>query len=214
MGREVEFYRATQLRKPKFAGLPNRDESIQISIYAEWVEELAKAFGVEIEAQIPRGIMDGTAAQTLFVQIERQLARVHARNLSDLEANADSEWLRLNGDWQGRVSSYIAHIRGAISNASIAERLRERILARLNTLQEEVDRNRTRLASVTETWLMVTEAMAKGAKNLDPVVRLLERIGGAFSSVRSARLEADEPPLLPAPDSLGLAAPSDAASEP
>ena len=162
---------------------------------------------IPVGEKVLLGTISSSDAHNVYFQIERQLARIHARNFDEIEGETNNEWCKLNGDWQSRVSSYISYIRTAVNNALISERLRERILARLNTLQEEVDRNRTRLASITETWLAVTEAIAKGAKNLEPAVRLLGKIGGAFSSVRTARLEDDEPPLLPAPESLGMSYP-------
>jgi len=75
----------------------------------------------------------------------------------------------------------------------------------LNKLQIEVDRNRTKLSSVTETFLSLTEAVSKGATNLMPAVRLLEKIAGAFSGARTAKLEYQpQQPRLPSPENLGM----------
>jgi hypothetical protein len=87
------------------------------------------------------------------------------------------------------------------------ESLRERIFKRLNQLQEELDRNRTRIESVSEVFLSITEAISKGAKHLDGAVKLVERLAGALSGARTAKLERDEQLRLPAPENLGLSEP-------
>jgi hypothetical protein len=74
----------------------------------------------------------------------------------------------------------------------------------LNELQAELDRNRTRVESITEVFLSITEAIGKGAKHLDGAVKLIERLAGALSSARSARSEHDTQLRLPHPDKLGL----------
>jgi hypothetical protein len=74
----------------------------------------------------------------------------------------------------------------------------------VNDLQHEIDRNRTYLRSITEVFLTLTEAVSKGAKHLDGAVKLIERLGGAFSGARSAKIEHETRLKLPYPERLGL----------
>jgi hypothetical protein len=83
------------------------------------------------------------------------------------------------------------------------EALRESILTKLNVLQGEIDRNRTQLAVLSEAWLAATEAAGKGAKNLEPAFKWLEKLGGAFSWLKKTQ-DQEEPRQLPPPERLGL----------
>ena len=84
------------------------------------------------------------------------------------------------------------------------EALRERIMLRLNKLQMEIDRNRTKLSSLTEVFLSLTEAAGKGANQLTPVVRIFEKLAGAISGARTATLEHEPTPRLPPPEDFGM----------
>ena len=116
-------------------------------------------------------------------------------------------YIELNDDWKTRASAYVAHIRDVVSKAEVIEVIRERIFKRLNELQAELDRNRTRVDSITEVFLSITEAVSKGAKHLDGAVKLVERLAGALSGARTARIEHDTQLRLPPPDNLGLSDP-------
>jgi len=94
-----------------------------------------------------------------------------------------------------------------LDEADVSESLRERIFKRLNKLQGEIDRNRTQVESIAEVFLSVTEAVGKGAKNLEGAVRLIERLAGALSGARTAKLEHETQLKLPAPDNFGFAEP-------
>jgi len=119
----------------------------------------------------------------------------------------DDSYIELDEDWKSRAGSYIAHIRDLVSKADVSESLRERIFKRLNKLQGEIDRNRTQVESIAEVFLSVTEAVGKGAKNLEGAVRLIERLAGALSGARTAKLEHETQLKLPAPDNFGFAEP-------
>jgi hypothetical protein len=116
----------------------------------------------------------------------------------------DDSCVEIDNSWKDKSTTYIFHIRQIVSKATIEEGLRERIFSRLNDLQSEIDRNRTHLRSITEVFLTLTEAVSKGAKHLDGAVKLIERLGGAFSGARSAKIEHEAQLKLPKPEQLGL----------
>jgi hypothetical protein len=91
-----------------------------------------------------------------------------------------------------------------VSAGEITGALRERIFSSLNRLQSEVDRNRSYTQSICEVFLTLTEAAGKGAKNLLPAVRLVERLAGAYSSLRTAKIKHETILKLPGPEEVGL----------
>jgi len=116
----------------------------------------------------------------------------------------DENFIELDENWKAKATSYVSHIRAVVSKAEIVERLRERIFEKLNELQKEIDRNRTRIESVSEVFFAITGAVNQGAKHLEGAVKLVERLAGAFSGARSARIEQEIRLQLPPPEGLGL----------
>jgi hypothetical protein len=145
-------------------------------------------------------------------ELERYIQRIRARHYDILEGGAQEEYVVLDEAWRSRATTYVQHIRKAVHSAEMEENLREPILKKLNELQAEIDRNRTRVAAVTETWLAVTEAMGRGAENLGPVARLLDKLSGPFRILRRQQSE-DQPRGLPNPETLGLPDLSNASKE-
>ena len=117
------------------------------------------------------------------------------------------DYIELDSDWRARAGSYVSHIRNVVSRAEVNEAIRERIFNRLNELQSEIDRNRTHVEAITEVFLSLTEAVSKGAKHLEGAVKLVERLAGALSGARSAKIEHDTQLRLPRPEKLGLSDP-------
>jgi hypothetical protein len=83
---------------------------------------------------------------------------------------------------------------------------RDAIFARIEKLQAEVNRDRTKSEVVVGLWLDLTSAISNGAKNLDPAIDRLERImkilGVARDDDATARLPApQEPKQIPPPAS-------------
>jgi hypothetical protein len=77
---------------------------------------------------------------------------------------------------------------------------------RIEKLQAEVIRDRTKSEVVVGLWLDITSAISNGAKNLDPAIDRLERImkilGVARDDDAITRLPApQEPKQIPAPTS-------------
>ena len=70
------------------------------------------------------------------------------------------------------------------SFASNPERLTAAIFARIEKLQAEVNRDRTKSEVVVGLWLDITSAISNGAKNLDPTIDRLERIMKIFGVAR------------------------------
>ncbi len=148
--------------------------------------------------------------ESKFAVRDRLLVIEHYLKAIDLDIRVndaiihDNYYIELNDDWKTRATTYVSHIRDVVSKAEVVEAIRERIFKRLNDLQGELDKNRTRVEAMTEVFLSITEAVSKGAKHLDPAVKLVERLAGALSGARTSRIEHDAPLQLPPPEQLGL----------
>jgi len=136
--------------------------------------------------------------------VEQRYLELSIEDLIKTETARSTNYVEIDEDWKAKVTSYIFHIRDAVEKADIIEGMRERIFSALNQLQSEVDRNRTYAQSVSEVFLVVTEAIGKGAKNLGSAVRLVERLAGAVSGLRTAKIEQEKQLKLPAPEQIGL----------
>jgi hypothetical protein len=79
--------------------------------------------------------------------------------------------------------------------ANLSENKRDAILRRVNNLQDEVDRDRTRTEAAMGLLLELTSVVSKGAKNLDPAIDRMERIIKVFAKAKdSAEMETLSPP--------------------
>ncbi|MGJ4935077.1 hypothetical protein [Bradyrhizobium sp. HKCCYLRH3083] len=93
-----------------------------------------------------------------------------------------------------QIGAHLTAIRKIVHEAHLTESKRDAIFRRIETLQFEVDRDRTRAEVVTGLWLDITSAIGAGAKNLDPAIERLERIMKVFAQARD-----EDAAKLPAP---------------
>jgi hypothetical protein len=173
-----------------------QDDKDPAKHWVAFVPKLAQHYGVKLPPAASQNIDDLTKFLTdLSIQLNLAETILFDRESSDVV---------LDDDWRAKASTYVSHIRSLVMKAELEEGLRERITSRLNDLQRELDRNRTKVASVAEVFLSLTEAVQKGAKNLVPAVRLFERLAGALSGARTASREARKTLRLPPPEAPGL----------
>lgn len=150
----------------------------------------------------------GESAEDVLKRMEDRInyieMELNTRKLLSVALASSDDRVALDDSWKVKAGTYIAHIRTAVVNAEMNETLRERIFSKLNELQAEIDRNRTRVETISEVFLAITEAVGKGAKHLDGAVKLVERLAGALSGAKTAALEHKSVLKLPPPESVGL----------
>jgi len=176
-------------------------------ILNKFVDRLAKKESLYLD--IPSFNNDVGGAEKKWEQVEEIIKVMELEiSINKVFYEGKDDEISLDENWKSVSSTYIAHIRAVVSRANMPEIMRERILLHLNKLQLEIDRNRTRLSSLTEVFLSLTEAAGKGANNLAPAVRLFEKLAGAFSGARTShtetRLGFEPQARLPPPETLGL----------
>jgi len=90
----------------------------------------------------------------------------------------------LSQTYRDQIHLHLEKVRKIVVAVPIEERLRENILTRLNALRVEVDKNRSNITRFTDVFLEITAAVGEGAENLEPVVKIMERICGIFGRAR------------------------------
>jgi hypothetical protein len=85
--------------------------------------------------------------------------------------------LTLSLDFKTQIGGHLTAMRKIVFEADhLSESKRDALIRRINNLQHEVDRDRTRTEAAMALWLELTSAISKGATNLDPAIDRLERV--------------------------------------
>jgi hypothetical protein len=85
--------------------------------------------------------------------------------------------LALSLDFKTQIGGHLTAIRKIVFEADhLPENKRDALIRRIDNLQHEVDRDRTRTEAAMALWLELTSAISKGATNLDPAIDRLARI--------------------------------------
>jgi chorismate mutase len=106
----------------------------------------------------------------------------------------------LSDDYRSEVHAHLAKIRKIVSSVEIEQRLRDNIFKYVNLLATEVDRSVSRLTALINSTLEITDAVGQGAENLEPVVKIMERINKIFGRARKE----NEGRVLPPPEKQPL----------
>jgi hypothetical protein len=92
--------------------------------------------------------------------------------------------LTLSLDFKTQIGGHLTAIRKIVAEADVSENKRDAIIKRINNLQMEIDRDRTRPEAAMALLLELTSAISKGAKNLDPAIERIERIVKVFAKAK------------------------------
>jgi len=93
--------------------------------------------------------------------------------------------LELSLDFKTQIGGHLTAMRKIVFEADhLAQMKRDALIRRIDNLQHEVDRDRTRTEAAMALWLELTSAISKGATNLDPAIDRLERIVKVLSLSR------------------------------
>jgi hypothetical protein len=115
--------------------------------------------------------------------------------------------LTLDLDFKTQIGGHLTAIRAIVGEADISANKRDAIFKRINNLQVEVDRDRTRTEAAMALLLDITSAISNGAKNLDPALDRVERIIKVLAKAK----DENETKALTAPkDRKRIAAPTTA----
>lgn len=102
----------------------------------------------------------------------------------------------LDADAKTKLRQMLDHIRATVDQLDISVAKKEALLRRINALQEEVDRVRTRYEAFAALLIEACDDAGEGARRLEPIVRLIERVGHAIGIAKRAE---DAQAKLPTP---------------
>lgn len=102
--------------------------------------------------------------------------------------------VQLNAAIKEKINHLLIQLRESVNSLNISESKKERIRERINSLQKEVDNERTKLEVYAALFVDVCATLDKGISKLENSVRILERVGAALGI---AKQEEDNTPRLP-----------------
>ena len=79
-----------------------------------------------------------------------------------------------------KISHWLTQMREAVQQAPVSSEKKDRLLAMIDQLQAEVDRDRTPVHAIGELYLTICTYVADGAEKLEPVSKFLQNVGGAL----------------------------------
>lgn len=88
----------------------------------------------------------------------------------------------------------LAQLRETVDSLNVSVAKKEALYKRINALQEEIDRDRTRYQAFAALMIEACDDVGQAAKKLEPLVRQIERLGAAFGAEKRAE---DAKPKLP-----------------
>ncbi len=213
---QATFYRLAQHNRVTMAEFssPRPDVAPRAAIYIKSAAALAQRLQVD---GFPKSLEGwdaykyGDPSDRVFpalYELESYMAQIYGANIFELDGSAQSQFLALDASWKSRAGAYISRIRDIVAAAQMQEPLRAKILSKLTALQSEVDRNQTRVAAFSDMLGTITGAVGRGAKDLEPAVKLAGRFVGALFNAQEDR-DQSPPKQLPPPESMGLPEPDD-----
>jgi len=121
-----------------------------------------------------------------------------AYRLENRRSSADLGALRVVFENAEReeIHQHISKIRKVIAAADLSDRKSDILFDRLNALAKEVDRTMTRIDTYAAVALDITSAVGQAAEKLEPLVKIIERIGAVFGKAKSRQ----DTPELEAPE--------------
>lgn len=100
----------------------------------------------------------------------------------------------LDAPTKQKISHWLKQIREVVQKSDVSAHKKDRLFALINKLQNEVDQERTPIRAAGELWVTICGYLGEGAKSLEPVAQIIERIGNALGIANE-----QQQPRLPAP---------------
>jgi hypothetical protein len=97
-------------------------------------------------------------------------------------------------DYKEEIGRLLDRVRKVVNQAELADDKKDAIHAKIAALQLEIDRSTTRFDALLSRWLDLTNAVGEAAKNLEPAVKMLERIMRIFGQAKADHDQRQLPP--------------------
>lgn len=110
------------------------------------------------------------------------LIREHARFAFTKQMS--SKQIRLDSGYKEQIRGFIDQIRRILDTVDLPPGRKQEIISKINQLSDEIEKEYSRLDRLGDLWLSLTRSLGEGAKNLEPAVRLVERVRKVFSAAQ------------------------------
>lgn len=161
--------------------------------YMSIVLPAAKHYGIEALSsweQPPAGA-DWQLYDAFIADVDYAITALRLKNIERRGAHS----VALDADAKTKLRQMLNHIRETVDKLDISVAKKEALYKRINALQDEIDRDRTRYEAFAALFIEAADDAGEAAKRLEPVVRLIERVGAAIGVAK--RSEVSQPKLPP-----------------
>lgn len=169
----------------------------------------ARAVGLTLDDEMPGDDEFSGYYDDFLGRVDRFKAKVRVELAAERKSSGTS--FRIAGNFKTQIGGHLTAIRKIVQEADhLSEDKRDEIFKRIEKLQAEVSRDRTKSEIVIGLWLDITSAIGQGAEKLDPAIdrlaRIMKLLGLARDDDATARLPAPAkpkripPPRTPATD--------------
>ena len=189
-------------------------EDSELEYYRAWDEAASVLLGIidQLRLNYKLGFdleNDQNLHKDIWIdKIKRSLLRYHAKvslrrarnRSSGLMKTLDFSAFEIDNNFRNEIRKYTNKIRGILNQAEIGSNLRQLLINRLNAFEGDLDREKTRWESFFSFWRELTKAAGDGAENLEPAVKLAQRVGGALEkAAEQSEIEHRQQKALPPP---------------
>lgn len=178
-----------------YAELGERESILPIMRrYMSIVLPAAKHYGIEDLStwEQPAPGADSDVYNAFFADVDYCITALRLRNIEQVSAHS----VALDAGMKIKLGRMVAHIRETVARLDISVTKKDALFKRINKLQDEIDRVRTGWQAFAGLMIEACDDVGEAAEKLDPVVRLIERVGSALGVAKRAE---NAQPRLPPP---------------
>jgi hypothetical protein len=158
--------------------VPNRQ-------YMSIILPAAKAYGIANIARWTRPNRDDAERENyrnFFAEVDSCIIELRLRTINKVKQLS----VALDIPAKSKLRHLLAQLRETIDGLDISIAKKERLFSRINELQEEIDRDRTRYQVFGALLIEACDDIGEAATRLEPVVRMIERVGHALGIAKRA----------------------------
>ncbi len=162
--------------------------------YMSIVLPAAKYYGIEALSNWAQPPPDAEwdLYNAFFADVDFCITTLRLRNIEQVSAHS----VALDADTKTKLRQMLEHVRQTVQMLDISVAKKEAFFKHLNNFQAELDRGRTRWQAFAALMIEACDDVGKAAEKLEPVVRILERVGAALGVAKRAE---NAQPRLPPP---------------
>ena len=97
-----------------------------------------------------------------------------------------------------KLRHMISQMKEIVDKLDVLQNKKEALFAKINALEKEIDRDRTRFDVIAALWIEGCEKIGEGAEKLEPLRKLFDSFGNLLGQAK--KIEASAPARLPSPE--------------